>query len=131
MKRNFYFLVAVMTILVGVVSIAQAGDAAKLDGKSFDVETNGPDTKDDPDKLVFAEGKLNSTGCEEWGFSSAPYKVTAADHGLAFSATTKSVKEGLIVWSGTVHPDGKIRGSYKWTKGERTLEYTFNGTQAK
>jgi hypothetical protein len=99
-----------------------------LDGKVFTVDSaEKGKTSTEKDDVDFANGKLHSKGCDQWGFGAGAYKTD----GNKFEADTTSAKEGKIHWSGTVVGD-KIEGTYVWTKaGQKPIEYGFKGTLKK
>lgn len=103
--------------------------AGALDGKTFAIvsKSSEGETKD---SLTFKDGTFDSLDCQQWGFTAASYVATPEGAGHKFVVTTKSEKEGQMVWEGTVDGD-KISGKTVWTKeGQAPIEYTFEGAVA-
>jgi hypothetical protein len=89
-------------------------------------------TSGSPDTLVFSKGKFRSRFCRTYGFRRAAYTATQNKDQIAFSADTKSKKEGKMVWKGSVRGD-VLEASAVWTKpnSKAPVEYTFKGTLKK
>ena len=105
---------------------AQAGD---LDGKVY-VGEAGEKGKaaNEKDEITFADGQFHSKGCDPYGFGKGAYKAKAKDGTISFEATTTSVKEGKIQWTGTIKGDA-LDGHYVWTKaGQAPIEYWVKAT---
>lgn len=111
---------------------AQPAAPPTLDGKTFAGESveHGKPTGD-KDEITFANGRMHSKGCDQYGFGEAPYTATASGDAIGFTATTTSPKEGAIAWSGTVTGDA-WSGTMVWTKqGQAPITYDIKGTLRK
>lgn len=93
--------------------------AGSLDGKSFSGKTGMMGKKaNEDDEIKFSNGQFSSSGCQEYGFSGAPYQEKAEGDKIHFVSDTYSQKSGRIIWTGTV--DGnEVVATYIWfDKGE-------------
>ncbi|MCA9520777.1 MAG: hypothetical protein KC609_07385 [Myxococcales bacterium] len=103
-----------------------------LDGKTFQVVSVDPQKKSGPDVLIFAKGTFHSTGCDQYGFKKAAYKLKKVKGGWSFTAVSKSAKEGVNRWAGMVKSDMTISGTLDWSKkGQKPIHYTFTGSLKK
>jgi len=125
-------IVSVLVVLLfafGAYSFA----AGALDGKTFTVESwvKGKKATEPKDELSFADGKLHSVGCDQFGFTASAYTTTDEKGATKFQSTATSEKEGKIEWSGMVKGDA-VEGKYVWSKtGQAPIEYAFKGTLKK
>jgi hypothetical protein len=124
-------ILLILTLFVGaLVAYAAAG---LLDGKTFegDTGTDGKTTVNTKDTVSFADGKLHSTGCDQYGFTPSDYKAHQDGDKIKFESTATSEKEGKMVWKGTVTGDS-CEGTMVWSKkGQKDIEYWFKGTLKK
>lgn len=89
-----------------IAASAQAQGAASLDGRRFEgVFIQRGKTSGDADTLTFANGRFRSSACDRYGYSDAPYRLTAAGDTLVFEAETESPKYGKLQWKGLVRGD--------------------------
>ncbi len=99
----------------------------ELDGETFDILLAEEGKAGENDQLIFSEGAFDSVFCRPYGFALAPYKTTkGGDGAVTFEATSKSPKGGTNIWKGKIAV-GKIEGTMIWTKGGKSLNYTFSG----
>ena len=113
---KLYFIVIISIILGYMCTIVNAGT---LDGKSFSGKTGmmGKNSKEN-DVIIFSNGQFSSSGCQEYGFSGAPYQEKTEGDKVHFVADTYSEKYGRIIWTGTVDGD-TADATYVWfDKGE-------------
>jgi hypothetical protein len=100
-----------------------------LDGKTFTVEVGEKD-KDtgDQDEITFEDGKLNSTGTNNFGFQGGTYTAETKGDTVTFQATTMSATEGKIDWQGKAS-NNNIEGTYTWLRpaSEGPAVYWFKG----
>jgi hypothetical protein len=136
-------LCSMVALLMGSVAFAQSPPAAPatapaapapatagvLDGKTFTLMVKDPaKPAAEPDTLVFAGGTMRSAGCDQYGFTAAPYTTTNEAGAVKFVADAKSPKEGTNHWMGSVKGDA-IEGTFVWSKaGQASITYTFTGT---
>src|SRR5262245_38779729 len=93
-------LALVATTMLAATARAQS---SPLDGRRFEgVFLQRGKTSGDADTLVFQGGRFRSTACDRYGYSDAPYRVTAAGDALTFEAETDSPKYGKMVWRGVI-----------------------------
>ena len=93
--------------------------AGSLDGKSFSGKTGMIGKKaNENDEIKFTNGQFSSSGCQEYGFTGAPYQEKTEGDKTHFISDTYSEKYGRIIWTGTV--DGnEVTATYIWfDKGE-------------
>jgi hypothetical protein len=84
-------------------SLAQGGT---LDGKVFEgVFLERGKTRGDADTLTFKEGRFHSSACDRYGYTDAPYQASAEGAAIRFETETRSVKYGVLRWSGYIHGD--------------------------
>ena len=77
--------------------------AGNLDGRSFQgVFLERGKTSGDADTIIFKDGRFRSTACDQYGYSDAVYKTSAAGDVTTFEAETHSPKYGKLLWSGVV-----------------------------
>lgn len=121
----FFFVLLLTTILVS--SYTASGQS--LDGKNFLVkmyDTHIPDQTNE-DVLIFSSGTFESEACRPYGYQPSSYKAKKNGKGIAFTAITKSDKEGEMHWQGTITND-RIQGTAIWKKeGQNNIEYKFEG----
>ncbi|MCI0605458.1 hypothetical protein L0156_20940 [bacterium] len=131
MKNLLIFIFAVST-LFAIAAVTASGQAAELDGKSYLGETaEKGKTSGNNDELIFADGKFHSTGCDQYGFTPAPYTTKTQGDTTTFESVAKSEKEGEISWNGTVQGD-TCEAAFVWTKpGQKPIEYWFKGSLKK
>lgn len=100
-----------------------------LDGRTFIVDfSEKGKTESSKDTLVFADGTFRSVGCDQYGFTAAPYTATEEGEQVGFTASAMSETEGKMDWTGTVAGDG-IEGEVTWAKGgQDAIDYEFTGT---
>ena len=106
--------------------------AGQLDGKVYLGEAGEKGkAANEKDEITFAAGQFHSRGCDPYGFGKGAYKATTKDGTTSFEATTTSVKEGKIQWTGTIKGDA-LDGRYVWTKaGQAPIEYWVKATLKK
>ena len=99
-----------------------------LDGKTFIVDfSEKGKTESTKDTLVFADGTFRSVGCDQYGFTAAPYTATEEGESVGFTASATSETEGEMDWTGTVSGD-MIEGEVTWAKeGQDAIDYEFTG----
>lgn len=116
-------------LAVGILTGCKKGGS--LDGKTFQIQVTEPGKPPQPDELIFAAGKLDSTECRKYGFAPAAYTVKKEGNAMSFTSEAKSEKEGTNRWTGKVEGD-RVSGTLEWTKpGQATIKYTYAGTLAK
>jgi hypothetical protein len=100
--------------LIGLFAIAAAvvppslAHANGLDGRSFTgVFLERGKTSGDADTITFKDGRFRSSACDRYGYSDAPYKVTAVGDATRFETETQSAKYGKLLWNGTIR-GGKL-----------------------
>ncbi|MBS1911144.1 MAG: hypothetical protein JST22_04085 [Bacteroidetes bacterium] len=110
----------------------QPATTPTLDGRTFAGESvEHGKTAAEKDELAFANGRMHSKGCDQYGFGDAPYTATVSGDSVHFTATTTSPKEGSIAWSGTVVGE-TLSGTFVWTKqGQEPIAYEMKGTLKK
>ncbi|HET6267555.1 MAG TPA: hypothetical protein VFG11_07545 [Acidobacteriota bacterium] len=129
MKRSTTIFLVLAFLTAG---LALYGAAGLLDGKTFD-GLSGMTGKEaaDKDTLSFADGKLHSSSCDQYGFKPSDYTAHKDEDKIKFESTSDSEKEGKIVWKGTVTGDS-IEGTMVWSKsGQKDIEYWFKGSLRK
>jgi hypothetical protein len=96
---------------LGIAAPASAQTAA-LDGRVF-VADAGHKGKaaDEKDVITFADGKIHSSICDQYGYDKGAYKATKAGDAVEFEAVTVSEKYGRNVWKGTVRGN-EIEGTF-------------------
>lgn len=116
----------ILSLALWVPALVRA-DAA-LDGKIYAVEMGEKGkTTGDKENLDFKAGKFHSDGCDQYGFTAAPYSAKNGE----WQADTTSVKEGKMRWKGKIQGDS-ITGTALWSKpGQKDIEYWFKGTLKK
>lgn len=116
--------VCLLAIMVGAESL----DGGKWKIKvTPDKETAAKGEKEFDDELIFADGKVTSTGCVPYGFNASPYKTQKKEKGTKWETDQVSEKEGKAHWSGKIKGD-EIKGNMTWSKKDgATLHYTFAG----
>src|SRR5215212_9763602 len=93
-------LAGLVAIVAAVVPASVA--AAELDGRSFTgVFIERGKTSGDSDTISFANGRFRSSACDRYGYSDAPYKVTAVGDTMRFETETESAKYGKLLWTGS------------------------------
>jgi hypothetical protein len=114
-------------ILSGMGAFAQT-PMMGLEGKSFVGQIGKKGEKSgDKDELVFKDGKIYSTACEKYGFGQAFYTAKAGEGSTAFTAETRSAKEGMMKWKGTV-TGGTVTATLVWSKpGQAPQELWYSG----
>jgi len=100
-----------------------------LDGKTFIVDfSEKGKTESTKDTLVFADGTFRSVGCDQYGFTAAPYTATEEGEQVGFTASATSDTEGTMDWTGTVSGE-TIEGEVTWAKeGQDAIDYEYTGT---
>ena len=114
-----------IVVLLGSLAGCQASEPT-LDGRTFQVVV-GEQGKvlDTPHTLIFADGKLSSPECAEWGFGPGAVTLTPTEAGIRFVAELPSASEGTLAWTGVVSGQ-TARGSSLWTKaGQDPIAYRF------
>jgi hypothetical protein len=134
-SRITYPKIIISLLIISIVLFLNTGvgfaNEGILDGKVFTGST-GKKGKDasETDDLKFANGKMLSTGCTQWGFGWGDYSTKVEGDSITFEAITTSPKNGQIAWRGTVKGD-MIDATYVWTKkswyGERRQEKWLKG----
>ena len=114
-------------ILSGIGAFAQT-PMMGLDGKSFVGQIGKKGEKSgDKDELIFKDGKIHSKACEKYGFGQAFYTAKAGEGSTAFAAETRSAKEGMMKWKGTV-TGGTVTATVVWSKpGQAPQEFWYRG----
>jgi hypothetical protein len=123
----YLFIFSLCASLIGAnLNAALAGET--LDGRSFSVElTETNKNEATNDELIFKDGTFFSTGCEQYGFTPAPYESKSKDGAVLFKSTLTSGKEGKTEWEGSVKGD-EISGTMFWSKeGQDPIIYTYKG----
>jgi hypothetical protein len=121
-------LLAAAAIAVGTGRPAAAQGA--LDGRAFTVSTTEPGEQNVPDHLTFVSGSFESMGCRPFGFTPVAYTAAADGDATTFTATSTSLTEGSIAWSGRIDGD-QIDGNATWTKeGQDPMSWTYTGHAA-
>lgn len=108
-------LIATAALLAAALAAPPAvfAQAAALDGKAFvaDAGLKGKPADEKDDVITFAEGKLHSSACDQYGYDKGAYKATQVGDAVQFEATTVSEKYGRNVWKGTVRGN-EIEGTF-------------------
>jgi hypothetical protein len=116
-------LVLALGARIASSAIAQqpAGVSGVLDGLAFTGPTGerGEAAQRVDEKVVFADGKLRSSVCEQMGFPPNAYRATRERDAVRFESLLVSAKDGTIRWEGVVR-GGLVEAAYTWTK-ERLL----------
>ena len=96
-----------------VLSPALFAQTASLDGRAFvgDAGMKGKEADEKGDVLTFNGGMFHSSSCDQYGYSKAAYKATAAGDAIQFEVETTSEKDGRLVWKGTVR-GSDIEGTF-------------------
>ena len=105
-----------------------------LDGKTF-TGFNGEEGRDldpdEPEEIVFNNGRFISTTCNKYNFSDVAYSASKVGDSIHFEAITLSPTHGKIAWQGVVHGD-QAEVTFIWTKErwywDTHREYWFRGT---
>jgi hypothetical protein len=129
MSKALKGIVGSLAAALLIPSVAPAGaEKMPLDGATFvGTMTETGKTREEPDQLVFKDGKFRSTACDVYGFSEAPYTSAVSDGDTRFEATATSPKEGTMKWKGSVKGN-TIQGAADWMKkGQADTHYTFQG----
>ena len=103
---------AALTVAASAAPLAQA-QTAMLDGKAFvaDAGHKGKAADEKGDVITFADGKLHSSMCDQYGYDKGAYKATRVGDAVEFEATTVSEKYGRNVWKGTIKGN-EIEGTF-------------------
>jgi hypothetical protein len=100
-----------------------------LDGRTFVAKLveKGKESPAD-DQLVFADGTFRSLGCDEFGFTPAPYRTTVEGAATTFDAVATSAREGTMTWHGVVTGE-TLTGTALWEKpGQASIDYSYVAT---
>ena len=122
-------MIGLIAVLFGFQVVIAADAPATLDGKTFAgmVKHKG-EKKADKDNLIFKDGNLHSTACDEFGFKEGHYTSTTKGDTVTFQATTQNEEGAKIEWKGTVKGK-KLTASGHWSReGNPPREMTFKGT---
>ena len=106
--------IAVAALAVAAVaSPFTYAQTAMLDGRAFlaDAGLKGKPADEKGDVITFADGKLHSSLCDQYGYDKGAYKATKVGDAVEFEATTNSEKYGRNVWKGTVRGND-IEGTF-------------------
>jgi hypothetical protein len=133
LKVTTYLFLLVYAATLGVMPAVAQEAPGILDGKVF-VGAIGDKGKEasDQDEIRFMNGRFHSVGCEEWGFSDAPYTARMDGDLVRFKAVTVSPQDGKIEWDGTVKGD-TLEATYvlikeRWYWKDAHVEKWFNGS---
>lgn len=104
MKRNWILGSIPLLAVVSFAAMPVEAQVAALDGRVFvaDAGEKGKPADEKNDVITFAEGKLHSSACDQYGFGKGAYRATSAGEAVSFEAETQSEKDGRLVWKGTV-----------------------------
>lgn len=122
---------ALVTVLLALAALGVAqttSNKALLDGSIFYVEL-APMGKPAyaKDTLTFTKGFFHSSECDQYGFQKGKYVSKQNGNVIEFETETRSAKEGIMRWKGTVRGDD-INIEYVWEKkGQPKYEYTAKG----
>jgi len=97
--------IACAALLASVLAVPPAfAQTATLDGRAFVGEAGlkGKPADEKNEVITFAEGKLHSSACDQYGYEKGDYKATKVGEAIEFEAVTLSEKYGRNVWKGTV-----------------------------
>jgi hypothetical protein len=122
-----------LILTCSVLALFSTGAVARdqFDGKWTITVTSDDGGKPYEDTLTFKAGKFVSEKGKAKGFAEAAYEAdTRGAQAATFTGTTKSNKEGIIKWTGTIAVS-QIQGTFSWTKGDGSTEtFTYMGTRA-
>jgi hypothetical protein len=113
-------------------ALAQSGP---LDGRRFDAQAGytGKAAHVPSDIISFAEGRLHSSDCDQYGYDKGVYRATRQGDAIAFEAETVSAQYGRNTWKGVVRGDA-IEGTFVfhrkptwWRPNPEPLEHWFRG----
>ncbi|HXX70284.1 MAG TPA: hypothetical protein VEK07_24100 [Polyangiaceae bacterium] len=107
---------------------AARADPATLDGRSFDVTLEIPDSTPVKDTLRFDHGNFESTACTALGFPQwSPYVVQADSDQLAFHALAKHPSGTTMDWKGGIKGSA-VEGTANRNMSGKTDLIRFRGS---
>lgn len=133
--RHISLILVIVSCLVVFFAPARAQETSHLlDGRTF-TGFNGEKGRsldpDEPEQIIFENGRFISTTCNLYNFSDAPYTATRRDDGIHFQAVMLSPTHGKIEWQGIVRGD-QADIEFTWTKErwywDTHREYWFRGS---
>ena len=87
-------------------------------------------TLDSKEIITFDQGMMDPVDCHQWGFTAAKYEAKKSASNSTFHATSKSEKEGTMVWQGKITGE-EIEETVVWSKaGQDPIQYTYKGKEA-
>jgi hypothetical protein len=102
--------------------------AAALDGRTYDVTLETPETPALADTLHFVNGKFESTACTTLGFPEwSEYMARADADAIAFHVLAKHPSGTTMDWSGSVKGDA-VDGTATRTMNGKTDVLRFKGS---
>ena len=107
-------LIACAALAVAALAAPLAfAQTASLDGRVFVGDAGLKDKPADEknDVITFADGKLHSSACDQYGYDKGAYRATKVGDAVEFEATTVSEKYGRNVWKGTIR-GSEIEGTF-------------------
>jgi len=112
----------------GAPSASPSAPAAVLDGRSYDVTLETPETPALKDTLRFVNGKFESTACTTLGFPEwSDYMARADVDAIAFHVLAKHPSGTTMDWSGSVRGDG-VDGTATRTMNGKSDVLRFKGS---
>jgi hypothetical protein len=121
-------LFASLLALANLTPAQTKSSKAPLEGSTFYVDL-APKGKPAyaKDTLTFANGFFHSSECDQYGFQKGKYSAKKNRNVIEFETETRSAKEGVMRWKGTVNGDD-INIEYVWEKrSQPKYEYTAKG----
>ena len=111
--RNSRLIASAALVVAAVAAPFAYAQTAVLDGRAFvaDAGIKGKPADEKADVITFADGKLHSSLCDQYGYDKGAYKATKVGDAVEFEATTLSEKYGRNVWKGTIR-GGEIEGTF-------------------
>jgi hypothetical protein len=106
--------------------------AASLDGRTFFIESFGPDgAKSGEEFVYFKDGTIEGSECNKYGYNKPAYSCEKSGEKSNFKATMISDKEGKLTWDATIS-GSEMSGTSLWTKdGQSPMTITYKGKEVK
>lgn len=115
---------ALLLVAGAALTATARAQSGPLDGRRFEgIFLPRGKTSGDADTLLFLGGRFRSAACDRYGYSDAPYRVTAAGDALDFEAETESPKYGKLVWRGVIRGDYLYATAMMVRDGKPPLEH--------
>jgi hypothetical protein len=108
---------------------ADAPLAASLDGRSYEVTLDIPDSTPVKDTLRFDRGRFESTACTALGFPEwSDYSTRSESDGVVFHVLAKHPSGTTMNWNGSVQRGGSVEGTADRNMNGKTDRIRFKGS---